>query len=126
MLTIKRKMEIQRPTGEQCESNAKVYEQGGTIGYAIWYPQMGGYVGTAVALFDKEWTEYPHGAAEGGCIDVLVWHDGEFPFGNNGEPPNAIHHCDPEQFIKFGKKLAEINEQGRKIGKNVICSPLNK
>ncbi len=106
-------MNTKEPTAEQCTNKDKVFEDERNVGYAIWYPQMGGYVGKAIAIFDKQWTVYPHGAAEGGCIDVLVWHDGEFPFrGEDGDQPVVLHHCDPEQFIEFGKALAEINERG--------------
>ena len=101
------------PTSEQCTAKAKVWEDNDRIGYAIWYPQMGGYVGAAIALFDKKWKSYSTGAAEGGCIDVYVWHDGEFPF-SDGENPCLLHHCNPEQFIEFGKTLTEIN-QGEKV-----------
>lgn len=100
------------PTSEQCTTNAKVFEDGSRVGYAIWYPQMGGYVGRAIAVLDKEWMQRDDGAAFGGCIDVLIWHDGEFPFGE-GEP-REIHHCDPEQFIRFGEKLKELNSAGKK------------
>lgn len=106
-------MDIKEPTDDQCSNNEKVFDDGVKVGYAVWYPQMGGYVGKAVALFDKEWKSYSTGAAEGGCIDVLVWHDGEFPFGGD-ENPREIHHCVPEQFIKFGEFLSEINKRGMK------------
>ena len=106
-------MTIQEPTSDQCSNNEKVYEDEHKIGHAVWYPQMGGYVGKAVAFFDKSWTTYQNGGTEGGCIDVLIWHDGQFPFGE-GDNPREIHHCDPDQFIEFGKALAEINERGRK------------
>ena len=104
-------MEIQQPTAEQCSTHEKVWEDEYQVGYAIWYPQMGGYVGKAIALFDKGWCDLPSGARIGGCFDVLVWHDGEFPF-DEGEPRH-IHHCDPEQFIDFGKKIEELNERHR-------------
>lgn len=107
-------MNIKAPSGKQCNNHEKVYEDENQVGYAIWYPQMGGYVGKAVALFDKEWEDRGTSAV-GGCIDVLVWHDGEFPFGDDEDEPRRIHHCDPEQFVVFGQKLAELNEIGRKV-----------
>ena len=91
-------MDIKAPTSEQCNANQKVFEEGGKVGFAIWYPQMGGYTGKAVAIMDQGGND---------CIDVLVWHDGEFPFGE-GEP-REIHHCDPQQFIEFGETLAKLN-----------------
>lgn len=100
---------IEMPTTDQCETNAKVYEDQTQVGYAIWYPQMGGYVGRAVALMDKGWYERAKGGTVGGCFDILVWHDGEFPFG--GDRPVELHHCDPEQFIEFGETIRELNER---------------
>lgn len=106
-------MDVIEPTAEECSANKKVFEDDTTIGYAIWYPQMGGYAGKAVALMDKQWTE----CRSGWCFDVLVWHDGEFPFsGEDGDKPCRLHHCDPEQFISFGEKVAELNERGRHEG----------
>jgi hypothetical protein len=64
---------------------------------ACWYPQMGGYSGKAVAVSDDT-----------GCVDLYVWHDGEFPFTGDDDgpaPPVEVHHCDPEQFIQFGRQL---------------------
>jgi hypothetical protein len=106
-------MKIKEPTSEQCSNKEQVFEDETKVGYAIWYPQMGGYIGKAVALFDKQWKSYPHGSSEGGCIDVFVWHNGEFPFSESECEPREIHHCDPEQFVEFGKSLTEINERGR-------------
>ncbi len=106
---------VNEPTADQCTVHEKVYEDEHHVGYAIWYPQMGGYVGKAVTLLDKEWSERDDGVAIGGCFDVLVWHNGEFPIrGEDGENPVRIHHCDPTQFIQFGEKVAELNELGRK------------
>ena len=79
-------------------------EDGDQIGYAVWYPQMGGYCGKAVAVVDKK-----QQTGEGGCVECYIWHDGEFPFLGDDRPPIHIHHCDPGQFIRFGKKLAKFN-----------------
>jgi len=98
-------MEEKEPTCEQCSANEKVFEDEHTIGYAIGYPQMGGYVGRAVALISK---------GEGGadCFDVLVWHDGEFPFdGEGGNNPRRLHHCAAEQFVRFGEKIDELQSR---------------
>lgn len=87
------------PTAEACDK-AWRGEWNGIPTLALWYPQMGGYVGKAVAVRDDD------------CLDVYVWHDGEFPFteadhqpweGTAG--PARLHHCDPGQFIGFGKVL---------------------
>jgi len=106
------------PTDDQCNSHVQVYEDEEKLGYAIWYPQMGGHVGKAVAVLDREWTEYSHGSRQGGCIDVYVWHNGEFPFRGNetSAKPAIIHHCDPEQFILFGQKLHKLNTLHRYMG----------
>lgn len=98
-------MELQEPTCEQCSANEKVFEDDHTVSYAIWYPQMGGYVGRAIATFSK-------GVGAEGCFDVLVWHDGEFPFdGEGGNQPRRLHHCAADQFIDFGEKVAELQER---------------
>lgn len=108
-------IDVKEPTAEQCSANEKVCENERTVGYAIWYPQMGGYVGKAVALLDKQWWEHPNGCRMGGCFDVLVWHDGEFPFDREGgTQPYRLHHCKPEQFIDFGTRISEWNERGRR------------
>jgi len=109
------------PEPDQCSNHEKVFEDEDHVGYAIWYPQMGGYVGRAVAVLDKKW-EQGDSWSSGGCVDVYVWHDGEFPFADDGSSPYAhktghapvrLHHCNPQQFIDFGAKLLELNEQGR-------------
>ena len=104
------------PTVEECEAHAPVWAGGGRYGVALWYPQMGGHAGRAVAVFDRQWQDHGH-TRWGGCIDVYVWHDGEFPFSGERDPgvqPVLLHHCDPEQFVEFGKTLKEMNERGRR------------
>lgn len=97
-------MELKEPTCEQCSANEKVAEDDHTVSYAIWYPQMGGYVGKAIATFAK-------GEGTEGCFDVLVWHDGEFPFrGEGGKQPCQLHHCAAGQFVDFGEAVAELQE----------------
>ncbi len=94
------------PTAEQCSAGATI-EIGGRQGVATWWPTMGGYVGKA-AVF-----------ADGDCSEVLVWHDGNFPFG--GHCPNCstergparVHTCEPEQWIQFGRNLAAAMERLR-------------
>lgn len=82
------------PTRDQCNNNDVVFEDEDGIYRACWYPQIGGYTGKAVIGF-------PTGV-ENPCFDVWLWHDGEFPFGPE-ESPFEYHHCDPQQFIDFGK-----------------------
>lgn len=106
------------PTADQCRATAKVYESEGQVGYAIWYPQMGGYVGKAIAICSRSWYEdEATGIGSGGCVDMYIWHDGEFPFGHASEfkqEPRQLHHCDPDQFIQFGYALKALNDAHRR------------
>ena len=83
------------PTPDQCTQHAEI-ECRGSRAWACWYPQMGGYAARAVVIPERN----------GGCFTVLVWHDGEFPFAA-GEPAR-LHHCDPEQFVTFGRFVATL------------------
>jgi len=96
------------PTADECSKHAHI-EDGW---YAIWYPQMGGYVGKAVVH------------ASGGCFDSYVWHGGEFPFSDDRDGlsyeeaehsrqslPIRLHHCDPDQFIDFGETVKKLMEK---------------
>lgn len=87
------------PTGEQCSSNAVVYEDESQVHYALWYPQIGGYAGCAVVIIYK-------GNRTSSCFDIYVWHDGEFPFTHGN--PAKLHHCDPEQLIRLGTKIKDL------------------
>jgi hypothetical protein len=100
---------MKEPTSEQCEQNSVVFDDGNSIGYAIWYPQMGGYVGKAIVVMSKQWKEFQNGGREGGCFEAYVWHNGEFPFSEDDGEPNHIHHCDPDQFIEFGETVKQLN-----------------
>jgi hypothetical protein len=93
------------PTARQCQDREKVYEAGGAVGYAMWYPQMGGYVGRAVVVFTA--------GSSGDCFDAYVWHDGEFPFTGEGGSPALVHHCDPAQFVSFGQGVGGLIAQHR-------------
>lgn len=104
---------INEPTSAQCTAHEQVYESTDRVGYAIWYPQMGGYVGKAVAIMDKEWEKRPGNGRVGGCVDLFVWHNGRFPFQDSDENPKEIHHCDPTQFITFGEALMQLNNNGK-------------
>lgn len=91
-----------KPTADDCSNNA-VFEWGAHRCMAIWYPQMGGYVGKAVVV----------GEADGGCFEAYVWHDGQFPFSDDPRyhggtlPPVKIHHCMAGQFVEFGEAVAK-------------------
>lgn len=54
---------MKEPTGDECTNKSKVFEDEEKVAYAVWYPQMGGYVGKAVAEFDKKWAEFQSGSA---------------------------------------------------------------
>lgn len=82
--------DVREPTADECSRHAEIAP--GV--YAIWYPQMGGYHGKAVVSLSDD-----------GCFDAYVWHDGEFPFGDKGESPVRIHHCEAQQFIEFGQTI---------------------
>lgn len=100
---------IKEPTNEQCTNNELVYEDEVSYGYAMWHPQMGGYVGKCIAVMDKKW--HSNGAAiSGGCVDLYVWHNGEYPFSEKDGSPALVHYCDPEQGIRFWTKIRDLND----------------
>lgn len=84
------------PSADDCTANTRGTWDGRPT-MALWYPRMGGYAGFAVAVLDEP------------CVDVYVWHDGEFPFTRadpyRGREPALLHHCDPDQFIRLGQLL---------------------
>ncbi len=100
-------MKINEPTAEQCSAHETVYEDECNFGVAILYPQMGGYVGKAVAVFGKADDGDTADDMENQCFDVYVWHDGEFPF-HDGEDPVVLHHCSAEQFVRFGESMRTV------------------
>lgn len=97
---------MREPTGVQCTNRAAVALDDGSVAYACWYPQMGGYAAKALVI-------------PGGCAEVFVWHDGDFPFlGSDVDPvhgrkPTRLHHCDGEQFVDFGQFLMSVCEEGQ-------------
>ncbi len=102
-------MTPREPTPEECENNAPV-TCGELVGFACWYPQMGGYAGKCVVLFDSG-PSMSDEDRNNRCFDTYVWHDGEFPFPSDDGPegsrkPAYLHHCTPFQFIEFGLLVA--------------------
>lgn len=100
---------LKEPTPDQCTARATVAEDDEEIAIASWwYPQMGGYCSVSIIIFTK--VANPSGRYP--CFDALVWHDGEFPFSDHdGHPsrgPVQLHHCSPEQFIRFGEFVGEM------------------
>ena len=89
---------MKAPTYEQAATNATITVDGSTF-HAAWYPQMGGYGSVC-------WIQT---FGDGGCFNVYIWHDGEFPFSDD-EPPTRLHHCDAEQFIRFGELVKGLNK----------------
>ena len=92
-----------QPTPEECNTKAEV-----DGGQAFWFPQLGGYVGKAVARVDKC------------CIDVWVWHDGQFPFDESdpwyGRPPVHLHMDDGDDWIRFGEFVSELQDAAEESG----------
>jgi hypothetical protein len=86
------------PTSDECTSNAEI-----DGGRACWYPSMGGYVARAVAV--------PNSVkrSDDTCWSIYVWHDGDFPFGVD-RSPRELHHCDPSDFIRFGRLIESFEE----------------
>jgi hypothetical protein len=89
------------PTSAQCSDTTELTWPGDDDtkrrGTACWYPSMGGYAAKAVAVVDQ-----------GMCINVYVWHNGEFPFTDDDtdpRPPRVLHHCDGDGFVRFGEFL---------------------
>ncbi len=85
------------PTADECDAKSRLPDFGSDKAYAIWYPQMGGYVSKAVVVF-----------CDDGCFGAYVWHDGDFPFSD--ESPTYLHHCCAEKFIEFGKSVKDMQE----------------
>ena len=83
------------PTSEACSAKTQA-AWGGRRCFACWYPQMGGYCGKCVVV----------DGGNGGCFDVYVWHDGEFPFEGDEREPVHLHHCVAEQFSNFGNAVS--------------------
>jgi hypothetical protein len=91
---------VRQPTAAECSANSLIFDGECVKGYAIWYPSMGGYVGKALAI----------SGGDGGCVDVYVWHDGEFPFDSEDDSaePVYLHHCTITDFIRFGEQLIKL------------------
>lgn len=88
------------PTLEQCSECEVIREDADEVTFAAWYPQIDGYVSKCVVTATKQPSEYNT------CFDVMIWHDGEFPF--SGESPVELHHCGAEQFVKFGEMVKRM------------------
>lgn len=92
-----------KPTYEQIDKGFVGELDNGDRYTAKWYPQMGGYgsVCWVISLTNPE-PDLP-------CFDVIVFHDGQFPFDpEKGREGFLLHHCDHEQFIKFGREVGNF------------------
>ncbi len=91
------------PTCDEASENAVV---DGCM--AAWYPQMGGYGALCWVRFGC-YDGDPPTSIPG--FDVVVWHDGEWPFSGDdelGREPAHLHHCSADQFIEFGELCNEF------------------
>lgn len=85
------------PTFEQINQKARItWGANERSGFACWYPQMGGYVGKCVV------------ERTGDCFEAYVWHNGEFPFSEEGINPVRIHHCSADQFRTFAETVEAL------------------
>lgn len=103
-------LSLKEPSSDECYKNTQVYETENQVGYAIWYPQMGGYSSHAVVVMYKHGTDGP---VEDNCFDAYIWHDGNFPFSDSPDKdkmPASLHHCSPNQFIKFGNTVLKLEK----------------
>lgn len=102
------------PTCDQCSNNEKLPDFEGQPCFAVWYPQMGGYVAKAVVVKESD-VEGQYKEDGEGCFGIYVWHNGEFPFtaddDNNEVSPFYLHHCSPSQFIEFGETVIEKSKE---------------
>lgn len=102
------------PTGEQCTNGEQMPDINGMKAFALWYPQMGGYVAKCVVAFHDE-----NDDNSDRCFEAYVWHNGEFPF-NKGENPAKLHHCSANQFIDFGEAVKYFQNGNKDDGVHVI------
>lgn len=103
---------MKEPTPEDCTTHKTWTDSEGYHHLAFWWPQMGGYVGKAVAR-----VEPLSESDRGDCVMVWIWHDGEFPFSESEGIPAVLHICDfgdwlstLELLFKFqsGESIPEI------------------
>lgn len=108
--------EVRQPTPDECMERAQWTDDEGFRHMAFWWPQMGGYVGTAVARMSPETNEdgYPEG-----CLTVWVWHRGDFPFtegdrGFDDQPlsPAVLHICSAEDWARMWERLVDFENGG--------------
>jgi len=102
---------VPMPTGEQCEKQAVVAESSGRIAYAMFTPQIAGYHAKAVTIIEKDWLDDDTNC--GGEVELLVWHDGEFPTPDE-EPYFVTEIGDTEDLVDFAQTIHALNEKHEK------------
>lgn len=108
MREIRTERDLRRyePTSEDIRQGTTYRLNDRRIVRACWYPQMGGYVA-------KAWIAWWPGD-DAPCFYAVVWHDGDFPFGEDDDrkrAPAALHHCGADQFIRFGEQVQAWQEE---------------
>lgn len=93
------------PTAEQCSAGLRVEVDDDTAATAAWWPQTGGYVGRC-------WIVSGRHVEPDSCVDVHVWHDGQFPFAEDGRSPTVLHLCVAAQFREFADAIERANVGG--------------
>jgi len=74
---------------------------------------MGGYGSRCVVYVNQSTPDDPTGD---NCFDVYVWHDGEFPFAEDGQrEPVRLHHCSPRQFIRFAEDVLKCARREKEL-----------
>lgn len=99
-------MSLKCPTAEQCITGERL----GDGMFACWYPQMGGYVSKCIVMINDE---------HSGCFEAYIWHNGDFPISDDCSTDSIshIHHCEADQFIKFGNFIK--NHQQSRLNKTI-------
>jgi len=101
---------FREPTRDECNENTKIYQNEKEVAYALWFPNMGGYAGKAIAVFSME-----KPIEKDDCMEIYVWHNGDFPFCGSEKPPAKLHICDPTDFINLGTTLMAFQMMREKL-----------
>ena len=92
------------PTNEQIR-RLEIVNLEGQRWMATWYPQIGGYTGKCWVSLDTDQLSKDENDKDDRCFTCLIWHDGSFPFAEEGHSPVRLHHCSPSQFVRFGTEV---------------------
>jgi hypothetical protein len=82
-----------------------VTKDGNQFTLYTWLFQVGGYGSPCAVKFNQE-----SGGNDGsaGCVDVDIYHDGDFP---KSDVQTTLHFCSALQFIRFGLDVFEAQEK---------------